>query len=211
MIFVPLLGFTLGAQMIAGDRESGTLVYLLSHPLSKKQIFLGKFAGVVWALGLALTAGFGVAAFGMAASGAGQILSFVVLWLMSLLFIVICVAMGMLVSVLSDNRGKAIGTAVMGWLLFTVFSDLGLMGTAFMLRLRSEGVVGLTLLNPVEVFKIAVVRILASNLEVLGAGGLYMDLVFGKWLPVLLIGWLTVVTLGCLGGAYWVFSQQEEF
>lgn len=211
MIFVPLLGFTLGAQMIAGDRETGTLVYLLSHPMSKRQLFFGKFLGVVWALALSLTAGFGVAAFGMAASGAGEILSFVVLWLMSLLFIVICVAMGMLVSVLSDNRGQAMGTAVMGWLIFTVFSDLGLMGTAFMLRLRSEGVVGLTLLNPVEVFKITVVRLLASNLEVLGAGGMYLDITFGRWLPILLVGWLAAITLGCLAGAYWIFKQQEEF
>lgn len=211
MIFVPLVGFILGAQMVAGDRESGTLVYLLSHPISKRDIFLGKFAGVVWALVVALTTGFALAAAGMALAGSGQVGSFLVMWVMALLFIVICVAIGMVVSVLSANRGRAVGGAVMGWLLFTVFSDLGLMGTAYVLRLRSEGIVGLTLLNPVEVFKIAVVRMLATNLEVLGSGGMYLDLTFGAWLVPALIGWLLVITGLCLGFAYWMFKSQEEY
>lgn len=211
MIFVPLVGFTLGAQMVSGDRENGTLVYLLSHPMSKRDIFLGKFAGVVWALAAALTTGFALAALGMAAAGSGQAFPFLVMWVMALLFIVICVAMGMVVSVLSENRGKAVGTAVMGWLLFTVFSDLGLMGTAYVLRLRSEGIVGLTLLNPVEVFKITVVKLLATNLEVLGSGGMYLDMAFGRALAPLLVLWLVGITLGCLGFAYWMFTRQEEY
>jgi ABC-type transport system involved in multi-copper enzyme maturation permease subunit len=211
MLFVPLLGFTLGAQMIAGPRESGTLVYLLSHPISKFQYFTGRFFGAVAALTVSLTLGFAVAAAGMALVGSQNLSSFIVLWIAALFFCVVCASIGMLISVFGSNRSKSFGVAIMAWLAFTVFSDLGLMATAYVLRLRSEGVIALALLNPVEVFKILVVKILATNLEVLGAGGMYLDIIWGDFMPLILAAWLVVIAAGGFIFSSWVFNGQEEY
>ncbi len=211
LIFIPLLGFTLGSQLISGDREGGALVYLLSHPVAKKHIYLGKFLGAFWALSTALTGGFALAAIGIGIATQASIQAFLILWLSSEFFIFVTLSMGMCASVLAQNRGQATGSALIVWLCFVLFSDLGLMGSAYVLGLRSEGIVGLTLLNPVEVFKIFVIRLLSNNLEVLGAGGMYLDLLLGRSLPFALGSWLLAMSLMSLGASYWLFYHQEEY
>jgi len=210
LLFVPLLGLTLGAQLISADRESGALVYLLSQPVTKRQLFFGKAIGASAAMIAAVSIGFAVAGFGIALSGGGGVMGFLILWSCAMFFILVCIGMGMLISTLSLNRSRAIGVALLAWFGFTILSDLGLMGTAYVLRLRSEGVVGLALLNPLEVFKILTVRLLANNLEALGAGGVYLDFLVGGLLPYLLSLWLLVMMLVSFFGAYWLFSNQEE-
>jgi hypothetical protein len=71
--------------------------------------------------------------------------------------------------------------------------------------------VGLTLLNPIEVFKIFVIKMLATNLEVLGVGGMYLDFLFGQYLLLFLMGWLLFISALVWGISYWLFQQQEEF
>ena len=211
LIFIPLLGFMLGAQLIAGDREGGALVYLLSHPVGKNHIYFGKLLGALMALSTSLTTGFAFAAIGISLNNQESIQNFIILWIASEFFLFITLSIGMCASVLAQNRGQAIGIAIVAWLIFTIFSDLGLMGTSYVLGLRSEGIVGLALLNPVEVFKIFVIRILSNNLEVLGAGGMYLDLFIGKWLPLVLGAWLFVMAIAALVFSHWLFQSQEEY
>jgi hypothetical protein len=68
----------------------------------------------------------------------------------------------------------------------------------------------MALLNPVESFKILAVRVLASDLESLGAGGMYLDYLAGAALPVYLSIWLVSVAVATFGIAYGVFREQEE-
>ena len=210
MLFIPLLGFTLGAQSIAGDREGGGLMFLLSQPISKGHYFWGKYLGCIWALSLSVTIGLAVAAVGVGLSGSDKISSFIILWISALFFITVCVSIGMIFSVFAANRGRAMGIAIFSWLGFSVLSDLGLMAMAQVLRLRSEAIVALTLFNPVEVFKILTIRMLSSNLEILGMGGLYLDTLWGAWLSYLLIAWLCLFSLIAILLARWIFSLQDE-
>lgn len=210
MLFIPLLGFILGAQSVAGDREGGNLMFLLSQPITKGHYFWGKFLGCIWALAISITLGLAIAAIGVALSGSEKISSFIILWISALFFIIVCVSIGMILSVFATNRGRAIGFAIFAWLGFSVLSDLGLMAMAQVLRLRSEAIVGLTLFNPVEVFKILTIRLLSSNLEVLGMGGLYLDNIWGEWLPYLLIAWLCLFSIIAIFIARWIFSLQDE-
>ena len=210
LLFVPMLGLMLGSQLIASDRENGALVYLMSQPITKRQLFLGKALGAILAMVVSVSGGFAVAGIGIALSGGGGIAAFLVLWTGAILFVMVCIGIGMLISVLSANRSRATGIALMAWFVFTILSDLGLMGTAYVLRLRSEGVVGMTLLNPVEAFKILIVRLLANNLESLGAGGVYLDFLVGNLLPLLLTFWLLATIALTFAGAYWLFEHQEE-
>ncbi|MBI4041501.1 MAG: ABC transporter permease subunit [Deltaproteobacteria bacterium] len=211
MLFIPLMGFALGAQLISGDREEGVLVYLLSHPLTKVHYFAGRFLGSFLALATSLSLGFAISSGVIGFWGVHMARSFLVLWGLALLFTVMCMATGMMISVFSNNRAHATGAAIFLWLFLTVIGDLGLMGTAYLLRLRSEAIVALSLFNPVEVFKILVIRLLATDLEVLGAAGMYLDRMIGQSLPLYLIGWLSLMTLVLSLVGCWIFTQQEEW
>src|SRR5262245_14867625 len=54
LLFVPLMGLNVGAQALAGDRERGTLLYLLAQPVSRAEVFWGKTLGAALALVAAL-------------------------------------------------------------------------------------------------------------------------------------------------------------
>ena len=43
LLIVPLMGLTAGAQALAGERERGTLLYLLSQPVDRAELVLGKW------------------------------------------------------------------------------------------------------------------------------------------------------------------------
>ena len=55
MLFVTIIGLTLGATNLTGDCETGTLTYLLAQPVNRLEVLLGKYLGVAGALFAALT------------------------------------------------------------------------------------------------------------------------------------------------------------
>ena len=69
LLFVPLIGLTVGAGVIAGERERGTLLYLLAQPVNRAEIFFGKALGAALAVLAALALGFGLAGIGLASAG----------------------------------------------------------------------------------------------------------------------------------------------
>src|SRR5690554_3896657 len=62
LLIVPLMGLTLGAMGLAGEREQGTLLYMLAQPINQAELLLGKFLGLALALIAALGLGFGLTA-----------------------------------------------------------------------------------------------------------------------------------------------------
>ena len=50
LLIVPLMGLTLGALSLSGERERGTLLYILSQPVSHIELLLGKYIGLAIAL-----------------------------------------------------------------------------------------------------------------------------------------------------------------
>ncbi len=111
--------------------------------------------------------------------------------------------MGLLVSVLVKRGATAVGIGLLLWLTLVFISDLGIIGTAIALQLKASTLLWLTLLNPLQVFKIAVIQLMEGNLEVLGSGGLYARDVLGDAvLPVLsaiLSLWVVAPFLVALG------------
>lgn len=69
LLFVPLIGLTVGAGVIAGERERGTLLYLLAQPVNRAEVFFGKALGAALAVLAALALGFGLAGIGLASVG----------------------------------------------------------------------------------------------------------------------------------------------
>ncbi len=193
ILIVPLMGLTLGAAGIAGERESGSFLYLLSQPVGRLEVVLGKFLGVGTAVIAALLLGFGIAALVIARRvgevAAGPFLAFLGL---AALVALASVSVGLLVSALSKKSSLASGVALLLWLAFVLLGDLGLMGTSLVMRLGSPELLAAALVNPLQQFKLAAILTLRGGLEVLGPAGLYAERTFGDALVPMLAGGLVL-------------------
>jgi Cu-processing system permease protein len=211
LLFVPLIGLTLGSANLAGDRETGALVYLLAQPVNRVEVLLGKYVGMAGALLATLTLGFGVAGGALALQGGiqdagGYLLTVLLAYLLALAML----SLGFLMSTLAQKTAAALGGALFLWLFLVFIGDLGIMGTAVSMQLPIEAVFFIAILNPLQMFKIASILTIQANLEVLGPAGLYAtDQFGGLLLPLLLLGLVIWIVLPLLG-AVTVFSRQEK-
>lgn len=212
LLFVPLIGLTLGSANLAGDRETGTLVYLLTHPVSRVEVLLGKYLGLAGALFATLALGFGVAGVTLALQGSlndalGYLLTVVLAYLLALAML----SLGFLMSTVAHKTAAALGGALFAWLFLVFIGDLGIMGTAIATQMPIQTVFFTAVLNPLQMFKIASILTIQANLEVLGPAGLYATDQFGSLLlPLLLTGLILWIVIP-LGGALALFSNQERF
>lgn len=197
LLIVPLMGLTLGAMSVAGEREKGTLVYLLAQPISSAELLMGKFVGLSLALTAALVIGFGLTGILIAFMGSGgDFMVYLTLLVLSILLAVASLSMGFLISAAVKKAATAVGLALFLWLILVYFGDLGLMGTSVVMQMDVKQLLALVLVNPLQVFKLAAVLDLRDNLEVLGPAGIYAFRAYGErlWplLVGLLIGWVLV-------------------
>ena len=196
LLIVPLMGLTLGALGLAGEREQGTLLYLLAQPINQAELLLGKTIGLAVALIAALALGFGLTALVIAANGGGaEIGIYLALLGLASLLALASLSVGLLISTLAGRGATAVGLALFLWLLLVFFGDLGLMGTALVLQLDVDQLFALALANPLQLFKIAAVYSLRQNLEVLGPAGIYAVRTYGSPLMPLLVGLLSAWVL----------------
>lgn len=188
LLIVPLMGLTLGAMSLAGERERGTLLYLFTQPIAQIELLLGKFIGLALAMLLALLLGFGLSGLLIAwQGGATQAGDYLLMTLLSFVLALASLSLGFLISAAVGKSATAVGLALFIWLLLVFFGDLGLMGTAIVLRLDIEKLFTLALLNPLQLFKMAAILAIRSNLEVLGPAGTYAVRTYGSQLMAFLI------------------------
>jgi len=174
MLFIPLIGLTVGAVWIAGERESGALTLLLSQPVDRRAVFSGKFCGVAWGMTAAVVLGFGTAGLLLALrAGTGRILAFLWLVTLSVLLALAMLATGFFISAGSPSRSRALGTALGAWLGLVIVSDLGVLGTAMVLRLPAPVLLVLGSVNPVSAYRLAAIVGITGSADLTGPVGLY--------------------------------------
>jgi Cu-processing system permease protein len=183
LLVVPLMGLTAGAGSIASDRERGMLTYLLSQPVARAEVLLGKYLGLAGALLACICLGLGLCAGIMAwqgqASGPASIV-----WLAGLTFALALgmLSVGFLVSVMARKASVAVGTAVFLWLALVFATDLALMAGTIALKLRIQDLFALSLTNPLQVFKMWSLHAADASLDILGPAGLYATEEYGRGL-----------------------------
>ncbi len=195
LLIVPLLGLLLGAVSIASEREQGTLMTLLAQPVTPNEIFLGKYLGNAFSIFSTVLLGFSASALVIARfAGTKEIAEYLTLVFFTVLLGLAFLSIGFCVSLLTRRHATAMGMALFLWFIFIFISDLGLMGTAMVLKLSPAALFWLVVLNPAQCFKVAVVGGLQKNLEIFGAAGLYAADALGPWLVTLLVvalsGWI---------------------
>ena len=183
LLVVPLMGLSAGASSIASDRERGMLAYIFAQPVYRGEVLAGKFLGLAGALFACICMGLGGCAIILALKGQRTEPSSI-LWLcgLSLLLALGMLSLGMLISALARKASVAVGTAIFVWLTLVFISDLGLMAGAVAMRLRIETLFALSLINPLQVFKMWSLHAADATLDVLGPAGLYATEEFGRGL-----------------------------
>lgn len=182
---VPLIALILGYDAVIGERERGSLDLLLSLPLTKLELLLGKYLGLAAALAFSTVAGFGlvgvVLSYGIGLTGlldyAGFILSTLLMGLAFLSF-------ALLLSVLATSKVVASGAAIALWFFYVLVYDLILLG---MLVVTEGQYVGglfpiLLLLNPADIFRILNIFSLEEVKSLYGLATVFPATLASPWL-----------------------------
>lgn len=154
---VPLIALILGFDAIVGERERGSLDLLLSMPLTRLELLLGKFFGLSAALAVSTVAGFGLVGAMLAVKlPAAALYHYGGFMVSSILLGMAFLSLAVTVSVFAGDRTRASGGAIALWFFFVLVFDLLLLGAL----VASGGEAGarifpyLLLLNPADVFRI---------------------------------------------------------
>ena len=130
IFLLPLIALLLSFDALVGEFERGTMMLLLTYPVSRGQIILGKFLGHVAILAFATVLGYGAAGLALAARRR-QLRRVAALRRHDRLVRAArraFVAVGYLISAAVGNRGTAAGHAVGAWLIFVLLYDMALLG-----------------------------------------------------------------------------------
>ena len=209
---VPLVSLAMSSTTIAGERETGTLEYLLAQPASKVEVFFGKYVGIVFSLTLAMMLGYGGAELIVYATNPTFIVSFVYALLYSSLLSAASVGLGFIISVMTKTRAAAIGSGLFLWFILVIIYDSGFLGVITVALNADALLLPLTIANPVETTRILALMHMADS-PLRGELGPqasfllqeYGSIVASRILAAVLILWVVVpVTI-----SYLLFRRQD--
>jgi len=211
IFLVPLIALLLAYDAVVGEFDRGTLLLLLSYPVARWQVVIGKFLGHLAILAFATAVGYGAAAGALLvteghvtglATFAGMIGS-------SILLGAVFVAIGYFISAIVRDRGLAGGLAIGVWLLFVLIYDMALLGLLVVDKGRviSAGMLDvLLLLNPADAFRVLNLTGSGGVSQFAGMAGLSEDAGLS---PAVLVGALLLWTLLPLGGAALALGRRQ--
>jgi Cu-processing system permease protein len=210
-LVVPLMALTLGARYLAGERDSGTLVFLLCHPVSRTEVLVGTYVGLAGSMFAAVSTGFGAAGlFSALRSAPTDPVLLVRLaglsWLLSLAML----GMGLFISSTVKSASTALGMALFVWLAVVFLGDLGVMGTVVATRLPVGALFATVITNPVEAFRLASVVALDGSLDALGPAGTYAVDRFGDAIATIAIGVMAAWTVLSGAAAVLAFRSGDQ-
>jgi len=205
VMLIPLIALMLAYNCFVGELEQGTLLLLMTYPLSNAQLLLGKFVGQASIITLASILGFGLPAIIICMISdvdvTAVLTAFSQFILLASLLGWVFIALAYIISISVAEKSKAAGLALIVWFLFVLVFDLVLMA----ILVASEGNINETLVpfllwvNPTDVFRILVYTIIGAEsysgvLQIAenGADGtVYLFLVMLLWVVLpLLTAWL---------------------
>ncbi|TDX29471.1 Cu-processing system permease protein [Modicisalibacter xianhensis] len=211
-ILIPLIALLLAYDAIVGEDEGGTLMLLLTYPLGRGQLLLGKFVGHGLILALATLLGFGAAALAIAVLVDGVALdllfrAFRRFMLSSALLGWVFLALAYVLSSRASEKSRAAGLALGVWFGFVLVFDLVLLALLVLGdgRLSPELLPWLLLFNPADIYRL----INLSGFE--ASGGASGVMALGSELPlpgVMLWGCLMLWVGGALLLAYALFRRR---
>jgi Cu-processing system permease protein len=213
IFLIPLIALLLAYDSIIGEEEQGTLLLLLTYPLSRTELLTGKFLGHAAIMTVSTVSGFGVAAV-LIGLLTGELLdpqmwqAFGFFILTATLLGWVFVAMAYISNVVVTEKSKAAGAALIVWFWFVVVFDLVLLGSL----VASKGMAGgdwlpyLLMLNPTDVFRLANLAGFEATRHYTGLSHIAAGPLFE---PAVLTGILVLWVVLPLVAALWLFRKRQ--
>jgi Cu-processing system permease protein len=209
LLFVPLITLALGGLGIAGELEDGSLAIILAQPVSRSEVFAGKYLGLLASIWMAVLAGFGITGVVVGLSTGGSATAFLALTGVTLLLASATLSLGTLLSVALRSRARVVGAAFTTWLLLVYVSDIGTIGLTVARDLSPGKVFTLAVLNPVQSARVLGTMALSERLDILGPVGIFgLDRFGATGLVALLVLLLAATATAPLFAGYSLFRRE---
>lgn len=211
MAILPVFVLVSTVRTIAGDREAGVFEYMLALPIPLGVWYAGRLIGrfivatAPVALALAITLVWGMA------KGASVPWTLVLLDLAFIVMLVWCfLGLGFLISAATRTTDVAQTVAFLVWLVLVLALDLVLLGLLIRQQIPAEVVVGVALMNPLQVFRTGSMLLFDPQLVLLGPAAWTIFDVFGEQ-GFLVWSFAYPLGLGALASAigYWLFRRSD--
>ncbi len=190
---VPLLALLMSFDAIAGEVERGTLPLLLTYPVARIEVLLGKLLAHLSILALAVALGHGLAAGVAFAQDAQAAAGLAALWRLSWSSVLLgatFLGAGYAVSALARRPSGAAGLAIGLWLGLVVLYDLGLLAAVVADNggwFTTEAFPFALLANPADAFRLFNLSASGAMGAAAGVGGAAAAIpVWQSMVPVLL-------------------------
>ena len=204
---IPLIALVLGFDAIVGERERGSLELLLSLPITRFELLIGKYLGLSAALAFSTVAGFGLVAVVLSTQmNMSALLHYFGFMISSVLLGMAFLSIAVMLSVFSQERTRASGLAIAVWFFFVLIFDLLLLGALVVTGGMYGGEIFpyLLLLNPADVFRILNIFTLDDVRNLYGLATVFPTAIAETWvLTLVMLGWIAAP----LGLAAWRFRK----
>jgi Cu-processing system permease protein len=198
IFLMPLIALLISYDAIVGEIERGCMLLLLTYPVTKGQILIGKFLGHTGILAIATLVGYGAAGIAVAWGGDTDATSwkaFANLIVSSVMLGCAFIALAYWVSASVRERSTAAGIAIGIWFGMVVIYDLLLMG----LLIGTKGWIDATvfpyllLANPADIYRLLNLTAFDNIRSFSGMAGLSEQAQFSPLtLVVALVVWIGV-------------------
>ncbi|MCK4366221.1 MAG: ABC transporter permease [Thermoplasmatales archaeon] len=195
-LLIPIIGLILGYATIVGEIEKGSMGSLLSHPVTRKEVILGKFLGLGSVISSTVLVGFGIAGVIIAVNVPNPDYVLYLLFIgASILLGLAFMSLALFFSSFFKSRSAAMGGAIFLWVFFTMFWQFLIFGILIATMERSSGPPAfpdwfypIQLLNPTMTYSLI-------NQDVLSI----------HWILLSLIAWTIIPMLI----AFWIFKRRD--
>ncbi|WP_416337027.1 ABC transporter permease [Desulfitobacterium sp.] len=214
LYLLPLIALVIGSASIAGEKEAGSLHVLLTQPVSKSEVIIGKFLGLALALTASILAGFGGAGIVIAwKTGTLNITDYLLFVLLSIILALIFLSISLLISVVTSRRSQAVALAILVWFFMILVYDFLAIGVASLqtITIVVPLLFALLLMNPADMVRVLVILKLGGE-ETFGPTLAVLTRTMSTssgmvLLSLTLLLWL-IIPLAC---AVYLFSRKQDY
>ena len=175
IVILPIFILITTVRSISGDRDNHTLEYMLSFPISLKQYYWGKIIGRFITVYLPVFLAMVIAIIFGTLKGA-QIPWNIFFLYTGLLFALSSSFLGIafFISSFVKSSEVALGLAFFVWIFLLAFLDIALISLMMQQRYDDKLIIFISMLNPMEIFRVAAISLFDMELTVMGPVAFYI-------------------------------------
>ncbi len=179
-MLVPIIAIMLGYNTITGEAESGSLLVVLSNPIDRFEVLIGKFVGLGSVLSTSIVLGFGLAGIVIMAEDSSSAVGYGIFMVLTILLGLIYLSLSMCFSALLKRSvaslGAGIGLFFWGMIIGTILMGVYLATTpgssleSMMTNMPDWIITVMVLISPADMYQTS--AMLGFDMTSLGASGI---------------------------------------